>query len=272
MRMQFFDKPDKSFLQEGWDFLTRIGNSTKKCKIFRPVIFPSTWSSAFAEISFDNLAAFFRTKGWKIFDECPKTVYHFFLPRKTFLPPRRVDCCFDDPCTKILTRSQFFSAHCPEMKRKSWIVFFYFTVIKLFLWTNGMRFRQSLQKYVARRSVSFHSFSENDTKFLFVRNIKYFSTCSSAHVECNFDNPRKNFGDRPEKFAQLPKVIEEVQFFGKFSPKIVLMDRWTECTLANPIKNLQQKAEKLTLTARKWRRKYFLMRSIFSPEVFLWSR
>ena len=111
--------------------------------------------------------------------------------------------------------------------------FFNFIVLKLFLWTGRMQFRQSLQKYLAIRPGYFHSLSEKDTNFLFVRNIKFFSTCFSAHVECNFDNTWKTVGNRPKKFVQLPKVIEEVQLFWKVFPKIVLMDRWKECTLAN---------------------------------------
>ena len=92
---------------------------------------------------------------------------------------------------------------------------------------------------------------------------KNFSpTCSSAHVECNFENSWKGFGNRPKKFVQLPKVIE-VQLFRNFFPKIVLMDKSNACTLINPVKNLPQKAEKLTLTVRKWKRKSRVMRSFF---------
>ena len=79
----------------------------------------------------------------------------------------------------------------------------------------------------------------------FFKTLNFSPTCSSAHVECNFDNSWKNFGSRPKNFVQLPKTIEEAQFFGKFSPKLVPMDRWNESTLGNPMKIFKQKAENL---------------------------
>ena len=79
----------------------------------------------------------------------------------------------------------------------------------------------------------------------FFKTLNFSPTCSSAHVECNFDNSWKNFGSRPKNFVQLPKTIEEAQFFGKFFPKLVPMDRWNESTLGNPIKIFKQKAENL---------------------------
>ena len=50
----------------------------------------------------------------------------------------------------------------------------------------------------------------------FFKTIKFSPTCSSAHLKCNFDKGWKSFGSRPKKFVQLPKMIEEVQFFWKF--------------------------------------------------------
>ena len=94
-----------------------------------------------------------------------------------------------------------------------------------------------------------------------IRNSNFFKTKSfsptrsSAHVECIFDNSWKSFGNRPKKLVQLPKMIEKEQFFRKFFPKSVLIDRWNECILTNPVKNLPQKAEKLTLTVRNWKKK-----------------
>ena len=90
--------------------------------------------------------------------------------------------------------------------------------------------------------------------FLF-KTLTFSPTCSAARVECSFDITWKRFGKRPKKVVHLQIMIEEVQFFWKFSPKISLMDNWTECNLANPIRNLQQKAEKLTLIVQKRRRK-----------------
>ena len=46
--------------------------------------------------------------------------------------------------------------------------------------------------------------------------LNFSAICSSAHVKCNLDNPWNNFGKRPDKLVQLPKMIEEVQFFWKF--------------------------------------------------------
>ena len=86
----------------------------------------------------------------------------------------------------------------------------------MFLWTSGMQVWQSLQKYLAWRPGNVHLLSERDTKFYFPENKKFSPTCSSAHVECNFDNSWKSFGSRPEKFVQLPKMIEEVKYLWKF--------------------------------------------------------
>ena len=104
----------------------------------------------------------------------------------------------------------------------------------------------------------------------FFKTLIFSPTCSSAHVECNFDNSWNSFVNRPKKFVQRPKMIEERQFLKKFFPKIVLMDRWKESTLANPMKLFKQKAEKLRLIVQNWRRKHNLMR-IFFPKKCSYS-
>ena len=49
--------------------------------------------------------------------------FNFFLPRKTFLTLGRVDCCFDDACSKCLTTGQFFSSTLSENEEK--IIYFF---------------------------------------------------------------------------------------------------------------------------------------------------
>ena len=140
----------------------------------------------------------------------------------------------------------------------------------MFLWTCGMQFRQSRQKRLGTRPGNFQSLSENDIKIQLLQNNKIFPpTCSSAHVECNFDNPWNSYGNRPKMIVQLPNMLEKVQNFWKFFPKMVLMDRWNECTLKNPVKNFPQKAKKITLTVRKWKWNKIWWED-YSTEVLLW--
>ena len=188
-----------------------------------------------------------------------------FLPRKTFLSLGRADCCFDDPCSKCLTTGHFFSAHCPKMKRKSQFFFLiYFPQIVPMDWWNAIS--TIVTKIILREGREmFNHCPKMIRNSNFFKTINFSPTCSSAHVECNFDNPWNSYGNRPKKIVQLPNMLEEVQNFWKFFPKIVLMDRWNEWTWTNPVKNLPQKAEKLTLTVRKWKRKSRVMRS-FVPQ------
>ena len=58
----FLTRPTKN-LQEGWEFFTQSRNSIKMCNFLGTVNFPLTWSSAYAEFKFDNLAADFGTNG-----------------------------------------------------------------------------------------------------------------------------------------------------------------------------------------------------------------
>ena len=198
--------------------------------------------------------------------------FNIFFTEKNFSSPLTGRLLFWQSLLKIFNERPFFSAHCPEVKRKSWNVFLNLLSSNRSYGHVECNSDNPCKNILQEGRETFTPCPKLIWNSYLFKTLKFSPTCSSAHAECNFDNTWKRFGKRPKKFVHLPIMIEEVQFFGKFSPKIVLMGRWTECTLANPIKKLQQKAEKLTLTARKWRRKYILMRSIFSPEVFLWSR
>ena len=212
------------------------------CNFLGKVSFPLTWSSAYAQFCFDNLAANFRINGRWSSAECPETVWIFFLPRKTFFTLGRVDCCFDDPCSKCLTAGQFFFSSLSENEEK---VISFFSNLFSSNCSYGQvecNFDNRYKNILGEGREMFSNCPKMIRNFNFSKTIKFSPTCSSAHEKCNFDNSWKSFGSRPKKFVQLPRRIEKVQYLWKFFYTIVPMDSWNERILANPMKVLKQKA------------------------------
>ena len=97
------------------------------CNFLRTVSFLLTWSSAYAEFSFDNLAANFGTNGRWSSAECPETVQNFFLPRTNISCPWTGTLLFWRSLLRMFDDGPlFFSADCPKMKRKSNFFLIYF--------------------------------------------------------------------------------------------------------------------------------------------------
>ena len=125
-----------------------------------------TTSSAYAEFSFDNLAANFGTNGRWSLAECPETVQKFFYPRKTFLTLGRIVCCFDDPCSKYLATGQFFFSSLSEKEEK--VITFFSNLFSLNCSYGQVecnfdsRYRNILEE---GRETNVHLLSEKDTKF-----------------------------------------------------------------------------------------------------------
>ena len=212
------------------------------CNFLRTVSFPLTWSSAYGEFSFDNLAANFGTNGRWSSAECPETVQKFFLPRKTFLTLGRIVCCFDNACSKCLTTGQFFFSSLSENEEK--VIIFFLICFPQIVPTDKWNAVLTIVTKISWKKAGemFTNCPKMIRNFNFSKTIKFSPTCSSAHVECNFDNSWKSFSSRPKKFVQLPRRIEKVQYLWKFFCTIVPMDSWNESILANPMKILKQKA------------------------------
>ena len=76
--MQFFwSIRQKISCKKGGKFSLKVVIWLKMCNFLGTVSFPLTWSSAYAELSFDDLAAVFGTNGRWSSAECPKTVIFF---------------------------------------------------------------------------------------------------------------------------------------------------------------------------------------------------
>ena len=134
------------------------------CTFMGTVSFTLTWSSAYAEFNFDNVAANFGTNGRWRSAVCPKTVENSFLPTKKISSPWTSRLLFWRSLLKMFDDGPI--CFCALSENEVQIInFFLIFFLKLFLWTGGMQFRQSLQNYLARRRGNVHSLSENDTKF-----------------------------------------------------------------------------------------------------------
>ena len=168
------------------------------CNFLGTVSFPLTWSFAYAQFSFDNLAANFGTNGRWSSAECPETVQIFFLPRKTFFTLGRLDCCFDDPCSNCLLTGHFFFSSLSESEEKVIIFFSNLFSSNCSYGQVECNFDNRYKNILHEGREMFTYCPENRRNFIFLKTKLFSPTCSSAHVECNFDNSWKSFGSRPK--------------------------------------------------------------------------
>ena len=148
-------------------------------------------------------------------------------------------------------------------------MFFKFIVLKMFLWTCGMQFRQSLQKYRARRSGNFVSLSIIDMKFSLVPNINFFSDMFLGTRRVQFQQYLKMLRQKAEKVCSFSKNDRRSRICLKGFSQNCFYGQMDWMHFDKPDENHQQKGEKLTLIVQKRRRKYNLISSFFLRSVLM---
>ena len=124
MRMQFFDKSDKKILQEGWEFFTESKILIKKVSILQNSSFFLDMILCLCRIQFRQPRRKLYVKWPKNFRWMSKNGLTFLSTEKNFSSPWTGTLLFRQSLLKIFHKRPIFSAHCREVKRKSWNVFF----------------------------------------------------------------------------------------------------------------------------------------------------
>ena len=121
----------------------------------------------------------------------------FFLPRKTFLTLGRIDCCFDDACSKCLTTGHIFQ-HIVRKWRENHNFFSDLSSSNCSYGQVECNFDNRLKNILDEGQEMFTYCPKKIQNFIFLKTELFSPTCSSAHVECNFDNSWKSFDSRPK--------------------------------------------------------------------------